>query len=201
MFVETLGKSEDAWLPAATPRCEKVLLWNRRDGERWPVPCFPAAVPQSCLESRFLCYANLADGKYAFAGARIPDGQAFKVRRELLWPASGEARVRRLFIEFGWWRLRLVGPDSPVLRSTHGVERVWVYEGPDRYLVVALRPGPDARLLLRPPQRMRGRLLDAESNDEAQEIRFDGAPYEMWQVPLPAGRKVVILALASAGER
>ena len=201
VFVETITHTEDRWLPAATPGCEKVLLWDRGDGERWPIPCFPAAPPQACIGSDSLCYANLEHGKYTFAEAAITDGQPFKVRRELLWPAAAEARTRKIFIEFEWWRLRLLGTDSPALRSSHGAERVWVYEGPDRYLFVVLRPGPDAGLLLRPPRRMRGRLLDPESDGPGHEIRFDGVPYELWQVPLPAGPRVVILALASAGER
>jgi hypothetical protein len=200
VFVEAISGSEDSWLPAATPRCEKVLLWDRGDGERWPLPCFPAAPPRACVGSGFLCYANLEQGKYEFAQAAIPDGKHFRIRREFLWPASAEPRVRKLFIEFEWWRLRLVGSDSPVLRSAHGVERVWVYEGPDRYLFVVLRPGPDAGLVLRPPQRMKGRLLDAESDGPEDEVRFDGAPHEVWHVPLPVGPKVVILALASVGE-
>jgi len=201
VFVETITGTEDPWLPVTTDRCEKVLLSDRGDGERWPIPCFPAETPQACLVPGVLCYANLEDGRYRFAQADIQGGQRFKVRRELLWPASAEARVRKLFIEFEWWRLHLAGADVPVLRSSHGAERVWVYEGPDRYIFVILRPGPDAELLLRLPQRMRGRLVDVGEAGLGQEIQFDGAPHEMWHVPLPAGSKVLVLALASAGER
>jgi hypothetical protein len=117
-----------------------------------------------------------------------------------VWPAAAEARARKLFIEFEWWRLRLVGADSPVLRSAHATERVSVYEGSGRYLFVILRPGAGAELLLRLPQRMRGRLVDVGVEDFGQEVHFDGAPYELWHVPLPVGPKVVILALASVGE-
>ena len=201
VFVETITHTEDRWLPTATPGCEKVLLWDRGDGERWPIPCFPAEPPAACVGSGSLCFANLEHGKYKFAQAGHTDGQVFKVRRESLWPAAAESRVRKIFIEFGWWRLRLVGADSPALRMSYGVERVWVFEGPDRYLFVVQRPGSDSGLLLRLPQRMRGRLMDAEGDGPGQEVRFDGAPYELWHVRLPAGPKAVVLALASTGER
>ena len=97
--MNTTEPAQEICPPVATPRCEKVLLWDRSDGERWPVPCFPAVVPQWCREPGFFCYANLENGKYTFAGARIPEGQHMKVRREMLWPASAEAaKAMRTFI-------------------------------------------------------------------------------------------------------
>jgi hypothetical protein len=197
VFVETLIRTEQRWVPVATPGCEKMLLRDGGDGARWPIPCYPDTMPRWCLAPGVLCYANLTDGRYRFARAPVPDGENYTLRRDLVWPAAAEPRVRKLFIEFQWWRLRLVGGNASVLRSSHGAERVWVYEGADRFLFVVLRPGPDAGLSLRLPQPMKGRIVDVEAGAPGQEVHFDGRHYEMWHVPLPAGPTVVVLALES----
>jgi hypothetical protein len=199
VFAETLAGSENPPLPVATAGCEKVLLLDRGDGDRWPIPCFPAATPSTGLSPDALYYANLENGRYAFVQMHVPDGQRFRINRDNLWPAVAEPQVRRLFVEFEWWRLRLTG-DSPALRQALGVEDVSVYEGDGRYLFVIVRPRAGAELLLRLPERMRGRLVDVGADGPGQEVHFDGAPYEMWHVPVPAAGRVVVLALASAGK-
>lgn len=197
VFIETLLHAEENWLPVATPGCEKVLLRDRGDGLRWPVPCYPAPLPARCLASDTLCYANLTEGKYRFARAPVQPGDTYKQRREWVWPPAAEPRVRKLFVEWQWWTLRLVGTATPVLRSSHNVERVWVYEGAGRFLFVVQRPRPDASLMLRLPMPMQGRVADVESDEPGQHVQFDGPPHGLWQVPLPAGPNVVVLALAA----
>jgi hypothetical protein len=198
VFVETLTRTEEAVVPVATPGCEKVLVRGGGSSERWPIPCLPESLPPPCLAPEALCYANASAGGYRFVPASVRDGQTFKLKREWAWPAASESRVRRLFVEYGWWDLRLATAGSRILRSTRGIERAWVYEGEARYVIVALRPEPGASLQLRVPRRMTGRIIDVEADGPGQDVRFDGPPNERWQVDLPSGPKVVVLALSSA---
>jgi len=73
VFVErTLAVDGEFILPAATPRCEKVLLAGGTQGTvAWPIPCGPASVPPPCSDPGVLCYANRSAGGYTFV--RAPD--------------------------------------------------------------------------------------------------------------------------------
>lgn len=197
IFVETWLRTEQRQAPVATPGCEKVLVIGRGDAGAFPVPCFPAPVPDECAAAGRLCYANLEGGRYRFAR---PRGSAvrlegFAYQPDWAWPAGSEPHVRDAFARAGWSGLAL-DPDPGVLRFARDV-RVHQFAGPGRLLLVLQAPGPNAEIVLRLPTKMTGVLTDAASGQVVSTMSYDDPPFEAWSVRLPGGYKVLLLSLSA----
>jgi hypothetical protein len=67
--------------------------------------------------------------------------------------------------------------------------------GRDRYVIVIARPGTGARLALRLPHPVSGRLIDAATGSIVQEVRGEALADGRWELPLPSGFEVLLLAI------
>jgi hypothetical protein len=78
-------------------------------------------------------------------------------------------------------------------RASHNV-RVAPYGNDDRFLMVLRPQGPDAVLRFRPAASMTGEILDIVTG-AVTPLRFDGAPGDLWNVPVPPAANPVILTM------
>ena len=195
VFSETVLHLDDSWVPAATAGCEKILIAGRGTWTGvWPLPCYPQPIPARCQAPGVLCYANLAARHYDFAEAPGPP-DPYKLRREQVWAPASEPHVQQVFNEWGWSDLRLAAPGTGIVDAATEVDRVWTWAGRDRYLIVIARPGAGARLALRLPHPVSGRLIDAATGSIVQEIRAEASADGRWELPLPSGFEVLLLAI------
>jgi hypothetical protein len=196
IFAETWLQREERWLPVATSGCEKVLLEGRGERTTFPVPCFPAPVPEQCAATGELCYANLDGSAYRFV--RAPGGnaqtQGFRYQNDWAWPAAGIDAVRRAFLQAGWPNLHQPSAaDNAPVRLVKGAYTSEL-AGPNRYLVVIREARPDAQLVLRVPPGASATLVDATTGDVVRSISYSGPPNEPWPIDIGVG-KLAILTL------
>jgi hypothetical protein len=190
-FIETLLRREVPIAPVSTPGCEKVLLAGGSDGI-WPMPCYPAPVPDFCRGPGDVCYANLVDGRYDFV--RVPRTPPLQVRTDWVWPPEAEAGVRRVYHQWDWWNVRHALGPSTFVQSSRDVE-VSALEGDGHFVVAFQNPGSGALVVLRPNGPVAGAFVDPVSGESVQGARFGGAPGEDWEIELPADHRVLILWL------
>ena len=194
VFSETLLHVEGTTVPAATDGCEKVLIAaSATDDSPWPVPCLPAPLPAHCQIPNALCYANRRGDDYTFVRAPGRDSGPSRVP-EATWPRAGESVVRRIYADWGWAAMVDAGPAAiEIWRANHNV-RVAPYGNDDRFLMVLRPQGADAVLRFRPAASMTGEIVDVVTGT-ATPLRFDGAPGDLWNVPLPPAANPLILTM------
>jgi hypothetical protein len=118
VFAErTTGLDGTPPVPAATSRCEKVLIVG--DGQRawWPFPCAPREAPPACIAAGSFCYAHSA----AFVAAPAQAGFSFNVVEERAWAIGRQDRLTALF--------EVIGDDARIRRPGENVLRVVGGEG------------------------------------------------------------------------
>jgi hypothetical protein len=200
VFIEVQLGSEIHWLPTNTPGCEKILIGGRgAGGGVWPMPCYPTPLPESCRAVGAVCYANLAAGQYRFAPAPGPATQTYPLRRDAVWPAGAEPHVRRLYDDWEWWRLPR-GDTVSIVRQVIGAQSIKT--GDDhRFIMVVRGIEPGARVLLRPAAPMVGVLMDPLTGATIAPLHHAGQSGERWEISLPAGFDLLVLALRSETTR
>lgn len=199
VFSETVrGDDEGIHVPAGLPGCEKVLMqgggaWR----PMWPVPCYPAAVPEICRHAGSFCYANRTDRGYAFDPVPRPRRSTVEVSPSDAWGQEAEPVVRRLLEGADWPSLRTGAAwgAARFFRSSDNVARVWDLQS-DRALVLVVRGArPGARLWLRLPRPMEGPVVDGESGSEIGHAAFLGSPYERFELGLPERSGLILIVL------
>jgi hypothetical protein len=197
VFIESQLHGDDPWVPVATAGCEKVLVAGR-DGDEgvWPVPCYPAQLPDECRRTGGMCYANLKDHRYEFTPVRAPWAAPGKLRLDAVWPAAAVPHVRRLYEAWNWQGLPVRSDSLDVLRAAVGVSVLSL--GSDEEFILVLRNLREgARLRLRPPRPMSGVLVDATTGRTLSSEHYDGTPGDLWNLDLPVGSDILLLAMRS----
>jgi hypothetical protein len=165
IFVERLRGLDENWLPVATPGCEKILLPGRggRDSV-WPMPCAPIAVPARCREAGATCYANRTRTGYEFVSPSVSTPQLFRLDHRRTWPHSAEPFVADALASLAWWNMSARQPGEPdaVIQSSRHVGHVVTWQASNRFFVLAIEVGPEAELVARVAQDLRG-VLTVES--------------------------------------
>lgn len=194
VFIEIQNRTEVQWLPVHTEGCEKILIGGRgTDGGIWPIPCYPSPVPPQCRAVGALCYANLSGGQYRFEPAPGRASHPYPLRREAAWPGRTELHVRRLYESWEWWRLHR-GDAVTIVRQVLGARALRT--GDDNRLIMVLQAiEPGARVLVRPTAPMVGVLMDAFTGETMTALHHPGPRGEVWEIPLPSGSELLILAL------
>jgi hypothetical protein len=199
VFSETVrGDDAGIHVPVALPGCEKVLMQGGSNQLGvWPVPCYPAQVPELCRPVGTLCYANRAPRGYSFD--LVPRSAETPVRSSSAetWDPRAEATVRRL-LDGADWPALTPGSASrvpPFVRSTVQVRRIWDLQSKHALVLVTRGTGPEARVLLRLPRPMEGPIVDGETGFEIGHAAFLGAPYELFELRLPETRGLLLVVL------
>ena len=199
VFAEAFSRSDETWAPTFTDRCEKILVGVPADSPPgaaaglWPVPCFPVGLPMRCRSEGVWCYANRLDGEYAFTPAPGRWNPRPQPRPGSTWPAEAEPVVRKLYEEWGWRTLQQ-NVVTPWLRQSGNVH-VTGLDGPDRFILVLRDPQPNAMLTFRLPHAMSGAIIDARRGETITPLQFTGAAWDRWDVALPQGTDLLLLAL------
>jgi hypothetical protein len=194
VFSETELHLDDLLVPVSTPGCEKVLVaGSDTDTGVWPIPCYPAPLPEPCRRTGAMCYANLTNTGYEFVPAPGSHEQTGKVRADAAWPSGAVAHVRRLYDAWDWRTLRFGADDLGVLRQAIDVS-VRTIGSNDRFVLVLSGIHPGAALRLRPIGPMRGILVDALTGQTLASENYDGPPGELWTISLPHGFEILLLA-------
>jgi len=174
-------------VPTSTPGCEKTLM----RGGAWPIPCFPAHVPEPCRAPDAFCYASLTSDGYTFD--RVPRSLVKWTvdMAEDAWPANARGHVRRALSAIDWRGLRdgrSFGTEG-MLKHAENIGRYWHLQS-DRALVVVVRETmPSARLHVGVPRAMRGTLVDLDTGAVLAQRDGDAVdgPFDM---ALPPGLKL-----------
>ena len=190
VFSETQLHLDDLWAPVATPACEKVLLGTTPDAGVWPIPCYPAPVPEMCQPAATLCYANRTKNGYRFA--RAPGEAAGKLRIDAVWPVDAAPHVRRIYEAWDWRSLDFDATKPGPVQEAVGVSAMAV-GSLDRFVVVLRDVRPAAVLRLRPARQLRGVLVDALTGRTvaAEECAADRA----CTIQVPEGFTILLLAM------
>jgi hypothetical protein len=199
VFIETELHNEALWAPVATRGCEKILISGRGTDEGlWPVPCYPAPIPDRCLAAGAICYANRDGAGYDFADAPGRWLAAPRLKREWTWPKAAEARVRAQYDAWQWADLSFDPDVVGVLRQAVGAD-VSVVGRPDRFILIFQNIEPDALVRLRPVARMTGTFLDPVTGVAVQPVHLDGPTEDLQTVTVPGGHDLLLLGLRSEG--
>ena len=193
VFSERMSGEEPGLAPAATAGCSKVLL----AGGAWPVPCLPQPVPPACRAPDSLCYANRANGRYAFVPLALRASYTFERQRPRTWEwaEDPESAVQRALARLNWAALRQFSQSAPgaMVRATRNVPWTYGLQGDTQLLLYLARPQPDASVTLRLPGTMAGSLLDPEAGGEIRAVRIETRPWDFSVLPVPSGRAVVLV--------
>jgi hypothetical protein len=195
VFVETELHTEVPAVPAATAGCEKVLVAGRdNDAAVWPVPCYPAPLPEGCRRTGEMCYANLIDHQYEFA--RVPGTWrgGGELRLDAVWPADTLPHVRRLYESWNWPSLHFGPPGLSILRQAVAVT-VTAIGSDERFILVLRDIRPAALVRFRPRSPMSGILIDARTGHTLRVEESRGPAGEPWDVTLPRGFDTLLLAM------
>jgi hypothetical protein len=195
IFIETLVREERLLVPAFTEDCEKILTAGRGDVGVWPIPCYPAPLPERCTIVNAFCYANRTPSGYVFADAPGSPPGAGLLRREVVWPREAEAQIRAILDGWQWPRLR-VNPEAGRmwLRQVREV-RVSSIGDDRRVLYVLQAPRAGAGLVFRTPSPVRGQLIDPRTGRVLRDVDFSGAPGEPWFLAVPDSGDLLVLTL------
>jgi len=190
VFSETELHLDDLWVPAATAGCEKVLLGVTPDAGAWPIPCYPAPVPEMCQPAGTLCYANRTKNGYRFAHA--PGEAAGKLRSDAVWPVDAAPHVRRIYEAWDWPTLDFDTTKPGPVQEAAGVSAVALGSA-DRFVVVLRDVRPAAVLRLQPARQRRGVLVDALTGRTVADEEC--AENRACTIPLPEGFTILLLAM------
>ena len=199
VFSETVhGDDRGVRVPVALPGCEKVLMQaGDSDWPMWPVPCYPAPIPQACKYPGTICYATRTARGYTFD--TVPRSGRTPVRHSSsdAWGLEAEPAVRRLLDGADWPSLR-IGSRSGGLRyfrHAENVAQVWDLQSEHALVLVAKGARPGARAFVRLPRRMEGPIVDGESGVDVGHAAVMGEPSELTAVPLPEGSRLLLVVL------
>lgn len=197
VFVESQVARVSTALPLATERCEKVLLIGRGDAQgMWPMPCFPAEIPDACRPAGTYCYANLTPDGYRF---RLdPDQAGFIYAPDRVWPRQAEPAVRDLMarLQWEWWRMEVAPtPAHSLLKDEDGVDSTKTLESESRALIIVSGTTDGAALMIQPSVPMTGQVIDPVANGEIVSTLTIAVTGEPWRVPLPPGRRLLLIVL------
>jgi hypothetical protein len=200
VFVERLSGADEAWLPIATRRCEKVLLMGRGDGKvesPWPAACPPVAIPETCRPAGVLCYANRTDAGYVFRASKQASSLGFHFDGAAAWPERGLAVAVALARERSWTRLRPVRSDDRDwwLRAATHVAGAEQFNAVGGCLVVLRRVGPHAQVTMRLPSRGTATVIDATTGQVLRGIPVDTAPGERVDLDIPGPADLLLLVI------
>jgi hypothetical protein len=195
VFSETQLHVEGTTVPVATDQCEKVLLASGApDGAIWPVPCYPAPIPQFCRGPEAVCYANRRGSEYTFTRAPGREDPPMHAA-DAAWPSEAEPHVRAVFDVWGWWDLTTRPVSVITVRSVENL-RAAVFGTDERFLVVMRPRGAGASIMLRPQyDRMAGSLVDARTGAVVRDLHYAGPVGEAWTIDLPPDAAFLILGL------
>jgi len=199
IFSETVrGDDGGIHVPVAMPGCEKVLLeGGPRERPMWPVPCYPAVVPDACQGAGTLCYANRTPRGYAFDVLPRAARSNVQFSAADTWSQAAEPIVRRLLDAAVWPSLR-PGPEqgsSSCLRAVEHVGRVWDLQSEQAVVLVAKGTAAGARVFLRLPRSMEGAIVDAESGAEIGWAAVQGPSFEPAALSLPEHDGLLLVVL------
>ncbi len=125
--------------------------------------------------------------------AAVGPDRLFRIRAEPVNDLAGP------LVDLPWDHLRLVGAaDSHSYPSAmRGGRNSFGLQGANHFVAYVEDTTADASLELRPPAPMKGRILDALKGSELGRITVDPihASEDSAQVPLPAGRRAVVVSL------
>ena len=197
VFVDVNDPRGGERLPTATAGCTKALLIGRGESQgMWPVPCYPVEVPAECRTPGALCYANAARPGYRFHPTSDVLESRFTFDPRRTWRRSMEPVVRRVMDEMGWATLTTTtGTAGVFVRERVGIDAMHTLEGAGRSLLVLIGTHEGARLALRLPHKMSARFVDPETGEETTLPAFDGPAAELWHVPVPTSKDIVLLVL------
>ncbi len=194
VFIETQLHVDEPLVPAMSPGCEKILVAGRdADAGVWPVPCYPAPLPDECRPTGAMCYANRTRHGFDFVGITRGSPGAGTLRDDAVWPAEAVPHVRKLYEAWNWRELRF-GATLEALRAAVNVSAEPV--GSDEKFILILRnavSGAVVRLRLVAP--MDGVLVDARTGRTLRSERFDGHAGDLLSIELPEGFDILLLAM------
>lgn len=197
VFIETELHNEESWAPVATRGCEKILIVGHGTDEGlWPMPCYPAPIPDRCLTAGAVCYANRHGARYDFVPAPGRWTEAPRLKREWTWPKDAEAQVRAQYDAWHWADLSFDPDVVGVLRQSVGAD-VSVVGRPDRFILTFQNIGADALVRLRPTAPMTGAFIDPETGATVQPVHVDGPTDDLQTVTVPPGHHLLLLTMRS----
>lgn len=185
-------------VPAATARCEKILLAGSAGGDAaWPIPCRPEPLPAACRDPAVLCYANRTASGYSFARAPRQAGFVFEFATSWTWSGGGRDAGQTVFERVGSTPMSIVRADKPesLLRpwESSPVRRTYALRG-EGVLLAWLEPeNPEAATVaLMLPSDGTIAVIDPATNLELASLT--AAAHERVRVALPHLRIVALLA-------
>ncbi len=182
VFAERVSHREPAVVPAATPGCEKVLLFEGL----WPVHCLPQDdPPDACLDAKRFCYANRTATGAGYLFMVVPARPAFPfVQGERTWSREtpAVATMRQLI------RGLDLGEPETAMVSLRGIwNAAWVqqWSGESRSVYYVRNTRPDARLGVRVREQMLARVIDLNRSVEVASYPLEPGTRHPESIPLP----------------
>ena len=182
VFAERVSHVEPPVVPAATPDCQKVLLYEGL----WPVHCLPQDdPPDECFDAQRFCYANRTATGAGYLFLVEPLRPAFPiVQADRTWsrqtPAVATMRQLIRGLDFA--------EPAGALVSLRGVwNAAWLqqWSGPTKSVFYVRNTRADARIGVRVRQRMLARVIDLNRSVEIATYPLEPGTRHPENVPLP----------------
>jgi len=155
-----------------------VLLPGRggRDSV-WPMPCAPVTPPARCQAPGATCYANRTKTGYEFVSPSVSAPQVFRLDRRRTWPQSAEPFVADALASLAWWNMsvRQAGEPDAVIQSSRHVGDLVIWQASNRFFALAIDVGPEAELVARVAQELRGVLTVESGRIDGTRLRLSPA--------------------------
>lgn len=182
VFGERVSHAEPAMVPAATPDCQKVLLYEGQ----WPVHCLPQDTPpDACFDTQRFCYANRTATGAGYLFLVEPLRPVFPiVQAEKTWTRQtpAVATMRQLV------RGLTFGEPADALVSLRGLwNAAWIQEwsGPGRSVFYVRNTRADARIGIRVRQKVLARIIDLNRAVEVATYPIEPDTRHPASIPLP----------------
>lgn len=184
VFAERVSHQEPPVVPAGTPHCEKVLLYEGL----WPVHCLPQGdPPDACFDAQRFCYANRTATGAGYLFLEEPLRPVIPlVKAERTWPREtpAVATMRQLV------RGMRIGEPAGALVSLRGIwNAAWLqqWSGPARSVFYVRHARAHAMIGVRVRQRALARLIDLNRAVELATYPLEPDTPLPENIPLPAG--------------
>jgi hypothetical protein len=182
VFGERVSHAEPAVVPAATPDCQKVLLYEGQ----WPVHCLPQDTPpDGCFDTQRFCYANRTATGAGYLFMVEPLRPVFPiVQAEKTWTRQtpAVATMRQLV------RGLAFGEPADALVSLRGLwHAAWIqqWSGPARSVFYVRNTRADARIGVRARQKVLARIIDLNRAVEIATYPIEPDTRHPESIPLP----------------
>jgi hypothetical protein len=182
VFAERVSHVEPPVVPAATPDCQKVLLYEGL----WPVYCLPHDdPPDECFDAQRFCYANRTATGAGYLFLVEPQRPVFPlVQADRTWSREtpAVATMRQLIRGLGF------GEPTGAMVSLRGVwNAAWLqqWSGPTKSVFYVRNTRPDARIGVRVRQRVLARVIDLNRSVEIATYPLEPGTRHPENVPLP----------------